>query len=165
MKKYELIKKFRTHRTDRGIVVTDAIVAILIVLLFAGLITSLISKITAEKYTIKLNSQQMSLVTEIFEYVEKSKYADVTQDNIIAFINDMDSSKISAGTSFDTLTTPNKIKVSVEKYTPENETDSLDLVKIVTISIKNEFNNKTYTTDISRIKKANIQEVKEMIEN
>ena len=163
MDKYKLIRK--KCKKQNGIVVTDAIIAILIVLLFVGIITSLISKISTEKYKIKINSQQMSLFTQIFEYVEKSSYADVTEDNLIAYINEIDSGKISAGTSLDTLTTPNKVKVKVEKYTPAEESEYLDLVKTVTISIENEFDNKTYRTEISRLKKISLQEIKEMLEN
>ena len=162
MDKYKLIRV--KSKKQNGIVVTDAIIAILILLLFVGIITSLISKISTEKYKIKINSQQISLATQIFEYVEKSSYEDVTQDKLIAYINEIDPGKISAGTSFDTLTTPNKVKVKVEKYTPTEEGEHLDLVKTVTISIENEFDNKTYKTEISRLKKASSQEVKKMLE-
>ena len=112
MDKYKLIRV--KSKKQNGIVVTDAIIAILIVLLFVGIITSLISKISTEKYKIKINSQQISLFTQIFEYVEKSSYEDVTQDKLIAYINEIDSGKISAGTSFDTLTTPHNVKVNFE---------------------------------------------------
>ena len=160
MDKYKLIRV--KSKKQNGIVVTDAIIAIF--LLFVGIITSLIGKISTEKYKIKINSQQISLATQIFEYVEKSSYEDVTQDKLIAYINEIDPGKISAGTSFDTLTTPNKVKVKVEKYTPTEEGEHLDLVKTVTISIENEFDNKTYKTEISRLKKASSQEVKKMLE-
>ena len=68
MDKYKLIRV--KSKKQNGIVVTDAIIAILIVLLFVGIITSLISKISTEKYKIKINSQQISLATQIFENVE-----------------------------------------------------------------------------------------------
>lgn len=163
MDKYKLIRE--KCKKQNGIVVTDAIIAILIVLLFVGIITSLISKISTEKYKIKVNSQQMSLFTQIFEYVEKSSYADVTEDNLIAYINEIDSGKISAGTSLNDLTTPNKVKVKVEKYTPNEEGEHLDLVKTITITIENEFDNKIYKTEMSRLKKVSSQEIKEMLEN
>lgn len=165
MNKNSLFNRVKSYKNAKGIVVTDAIIAILIVLLFVGIITSFISKIATEKYKIKINSQQMSLSTQIMEHVEKSSYEDVTQDKLIEFINEIDPSKVSAGVSFASLTTPNKVKVLVESYKPEGEDEYLDLVKIITISIQNELDNQTYTTELSRIKKASPQEVKAMLEN
>lgn len=152
--------KFELIKGERGIVVTDAIIAILIVMLFTGLITSLISKIMIEKMKIKMNSQQMTFVTQIFEHIDKMNYNDVTEENIINYINNIDPDKISAGTILDILTTPNKIEVKVEKYETTEENSGFDLVKIVTLTIQNEIDNKPYTTEISRIKKATMQDVK-----
>ncbi len=152
--------KLELIREEKGIVVTDAIIAILIVMLFTGLITSLISKIMIEKMKIKMNSQQMTFVTQIFEHIEKMEYNEVTEENVINYINSIEPTKISAGTSLDNLTTANKIKVKVEKYETTEENPGFDLVKIVTLTIQNELDNKQYTTEISRIKKATMQDVK-----
>ena len=152
--------KLELIREEKGIVVTDAIIEILIVMLFTGLITSLISKIMIEKMKIKMNSQQMTFVTQIFEHIEKMEYNEVTEENVINYINSIEPTKISAGTSLDNLTTANKIKVKVEKYETTEENPGFDLVKIVTLTIQNELDNKQYTTEISRIKKATMQDVK-----
>ena len=152
--------KLELIREEKGIVVTDAIIAILIIMLFTGLITSLISKIMIEKMKIKMNSQQMTFVTQIFEHIEKMEYNEVTEENVINYINSIEPTKISAGTSLDNLTTANKIKVKVEKYETTEENPGFDLVKIVTLTIQNELDNKQYTTEISRIKKATMQDVK-----
>lgn len=156
--KLELIKG------ERGIVVTDAIIAILIVMLFTGLITSLISKIMIEKMKIKMNSQQMTFVTQIFEHIEKMNYDDVTEENVISYINSIEPTRISAGTTLDTLTTANKIKVKVEKYETTEENSGFDLVKIVTLTVQNELDGTPYTTEISRIKKATTQDVKNKLD-
>ncbi len=156
--------KLELVRGERGIVVTDAIIAILIVMLFTGLITSLISKIMVEKTKIKMNSQQMTFVTQIFEHIEEMDYNDVTEENVIEYINNIEPTKVSAGTTLDTLTTANKIKVKIEKYETTGENSGFDLVKIVTLTVQNELNNKTYTTEISRIKKATIQDVQDELD-
>ena len=152
--------KLELIREEKGIVVSDAIIAIILVMLFTGLITSLISKIMIEKMKIKMNSQQMTFVTQIFEHIEKMEYNEVTEENVINYINSIEPTKISAGTSLDNLTTANKIKVKVEKYETTEENSGFDLVKIVTLTIQNELDNKQYTTEISRIKKATMQDVK-----
>ena len=156
--------KFELIKGERGIVVTDAIIAILIVMLFTGLITSLISKIMIEKMKIKMNSQQMTFVTQIFEHIEKMNYDDVTEENVISYINSIEPTRISAGTTLDTLTTANKIKVKVEKYETTEENSGFDLVKIVTLTVQNELDGTPYTTEISRIKKAATQDVKNKLD-
>ena len=102
----------------------------------------------------------MTFVTQIFEHIEKMEYNEVTEENVINYINSIEPTKISAGTSLDNLTTANKIKVKVEKYETTEENPGFDLVKIVTLTIQNELDNKQYTTEISRIKKATMQDVK-----
>lgn len=149
---------------NKGIVVTDAIIAILIVLIFAGTVFSLINKIVSESVKLKMNSQQVSIATQIFEYAEKAEYKDVTKEKLIQYANQMSPGKLSAGESLDKLTTPNKVKINVESYKPENEEETFDLVKVITVTVENELNNKTYTTEISKLKKVNSHELKEIVE-
>lgn len=151
-------------KNNKGIVVTDAIIAILIVLIFAGTVISLISKITSESIKLKMNSQQISVATQIFEYAEKTEYNDVTNEKLIQYTNQINPEKLSAGESLNSLTTPNKVKISVETYKPQNAEETFDIVKIITLTIENELDGKTYTTEISRLKKVNLSELKEIVE-
>ncbi len=74
-------------KKEKGIIVSDAIIAILIILLFVGIIASLIVNIVLESTKIKINSGQLDFATEILEYVENLPYEAVTEENLINYVN------------------------------------------------------------------------------
>jgi len=151
----------------KGIIASDAIISILIILLFAGIITSLITNIVLESTKIKMNSQQIDFATELLEYTEKIPYGTVTeiQDSLVNYVNDKNADYVSAGTDISTLTTPYKIEINVENYNEtEGNEEKLDLLKLITITVESNLRNKAYSTQITGIKKASMQEAKEMIE-
>lgn len=159
-----MLKK-NIDKGQRGIILSDAVIAVLIILLFAGIMTSLIINIVLESAKIKMNSQQIDFATEILEYIEILPYENVTQENLIKYVNDKDLDYVSAGETVDTLTTPYKIGIEVEKYKEiEGNEDKLDIIKIVTLTIQNDLNDKQYSTEISRIKKATMSEVEMLLE-
>lgn len=149
---------------QKGIVVSDAIIAILIILLFTGLIATLITNIVLESTKIKMNSQQMDFAIEILEYVENMPYESVTANNLIDYVNGKGVEYVSAGTTVDSLTTPYKIGIEVEKYNEtEGNRDKLDIIKIITLTIENNLEDKSFSTTISRVKKATIDEIQDML--
>lgn len=156
--------KLNTLKEKKGIIISDAIVAILLVLLFAGIITSLMVNIVLESAKIKVNSKQIEFATEILEYVQEIAYENVTQENLIDYINNKNKAEVSAGEAVENLTTPHKIGIHVETYIPENESlPKLDILKTVTITVQANLQNKSYTTTISTIKKATTEEVKKAL--
>lgn len=151
-------------KEKKGIFLSDAIIAILIILLFTGIIVSLMTNIFLESAKIKLSSQQVDFVTEIFEYVEKIPYENVTQENLINYINEKNVDYVSAGSTIEDLTTPYKIAITVEKYNEtEGNTDKLDLIKVVTVNVENNLSDKQYSTTMSKLKKRTIQETTELL--
>ena len=152
-------------KKEKGIIVSDAIIAILIILLFVGIITTLIVNIILETTKIKINSGQLDFATEILEYIEELPYEAVTEENLINYINNKNSEQVSAGTSTAWLTTTYKIGINVQNYnqTAGNE-GKLDIIKLVTLTIENNLENKKYSTEITKIKKANMQEVEQILE-
>lgn len=161
--------KDRRISEQKGIVISDAMVAIAIILLFAGLIITLITNIVFESTKIKINSGQIDVATELLEYVEQLPYESVTQDNLVQYINNKNLENVSAGNTIETVQNESatyKIGIHVETYVPEDESlPKLDLIKIVTVTIENNLLDKDYTTTISRLKQATTQEVSNMIEN
>jgi len=153
--------KIEVLKEKKGVIVSDAIVAILLILLFAGITTSLMVNIVLESSKIKMNSQQIDFATELLEYAQEIPYENVTQDNLISYINNKNQEGVSAGETVEALVTPYKIGIQVETYTPEDESlPKLDIIKVVTITVQSDLNNKTYTTTMSTIKKATTEEVK-----
>ena len=151
-------------RKDNGIFLSDAVVAVLLVLLFSGIIVALITNTTYESTKIKLNSQQLRLVTEIFEYVDKVSYDQVTEQSLIQYVNNSYSGSsdiVQAGNSVDELTSSYKVRITVRQYGQEDW--KMDLIKFVTVNIENTLANKEQTTEISRIRKRSAQEVKTLL--
>lgn len=148
-------------KNNKGVILSDAIVATLIILLFGGIIISLITSIIVERTRIKLNSMNIDIATDVFEYVEKIPFNYVTAENIIAYINGKNLEFLSAGTSLDSLTTQSKVQISVEDHIPEGR--SLNLVKIVNLNIQTLISDKTYSMQVSRVKKATMEDIEEQL--
>ena len=157
----------KSLRKDKGIIISDAVIAVLLMMVFVGVIMSLMLNVFRESAKIKISSQQMDYITEIFEYVEKLKYEEVTADNLIKFINDKNVDYVKAAASIDDIddNVSYKMAISVESYIPTDETlPKYDLIKTVTLTIENNLADESYTTTSSKIKKANMDEVAKIIE-
>lgn len=160
MSKRSFIKK------QNGFVVSDAILAILILIMFTGLITSLIYNIIVTSKKIKINSQQVTYITDVFNYAERLAYNDVTTENLIKYVNEKNETKnsLTAGIENSNLQTPYKMIIKVEKYNEtEGNTEKEDLIKIITLKVETELSKKTYTTQMKMLKKVNSEELNEKI--
>lgn len=164
-----MLKKYLSKQ--KGVLVSDAIVSILIILVFAGTITTLIYNIVLESMKVKMESKKISIFTNIFEYVEKMPYSSITANNICNYINNNEFnidnvSAVADKGSVNTLTTAYKVVVKVEQYTGTEDIEvKYDLVKKVTIIVENTLSGNTYSSEMSTIKKANSEETKEIVEN
>lgn len=144
--------KTKLMKKQNGFVISDAILAVLILIMFTSIITSLIYNIVLTSRKIKLNSQQIADITAIFNYAEKIKYDDVTTENLVSYINSQGNSSVSAGTDASELTNPYKLIISVQKYNEtEGNTDKEDILKIVTVTAECELSGKTYTTEMQAL--------------
>lgn len=158
-----MIKSY--FKKQKGVIVTDAIIAILIIMLFVGIIASLMYNIVLETIKTKINSQQIDFATQIFEHIEKSAYADVTVENIIDFVNEnYNDELVTVGENVESLTGTYKIGITVTPYNEiEGNEEKYDLLKIVTLKIQSEINDKKYNTEMSTVKKTTIEEAEKII--
>ena len=144
-----LKKKFKKQK---GFAATDALVAILIVSLFTGLIATLSYNVYAISAGTKRSVEADGYIIDFFEYVDLESFNNITQVDLVDHINDLDDDKISATSSdIDSLTTPYKVCIAVENYKPEGETLE-NLVKIVSYTIKYTVSNRENTIQINHIK-------------
>lgn len=153
-------------RKNKGIIVSDAIVATLIIFLFAGIITSLMTNIYLEAAKIKISSQQIDFATEIFEYAEKIDYEEVSETNLIQYIRSKNINSVKAAATLEEIQEDNayKIAVNVESYIPTDANlPKIDLVKTITVTIEKKLLNKSYTTTISNVRKARADEIIKII--
>lgn len=151
-------------KREKGIMATDAMIAILIIILFSGIIISMITGIVIESTKVKIISKHVNIITKVFEYIEKTDFEDVTETNLVNYINGIDPENISSSAIAGTLSTLYRVNVDVNYYIPEDDETYFNVIKIITLNVENTLNNKTYNTQMSRIKKANTQELKNIVE-
>lgn len=148
----------------RGIITSDAVISIIVVMLFTGVIMSLMVNVVLETQKIKMNSQQTDLAIEVLEHIKTLSYNETTESNLIAYINTKNLDYVSAGTATESLTTPYKIAIDVQNYNEtEGNRDKLDIIKIIEVRVETVLNDKEYSTVISTIKKATMEEVEAII--
>lgn len=75
-------------RQNKGIGATDAIIAIVILMIFTGIIVSISYNIYVQSNFIKRNEQATNYIVEIFEYAEGLIFEDLDAEKMIDYIND-----------------------------------------------------------------------------
>ncbi len=126
-------------KTNRGVTMTDVIIAIIILSLFVGVISSLYYKIAYYNNAIRMNAMAVHYAVRIAEDTDKMIYEDVG-DNLNESIK----------TNYnlpDTFTA----NIMVKKYN-EEDTTKQDIIKIVTIKIDYEFMNDKKSYEIKKLK-------------
>ena len=112
-----------------------------------GIIATLSYNIYVTSSSLKRSSKALEYITSTFEYVATQYYDNVTEDNIKEYINNLDE-KISTNEG-----KPYKAQVSVTKYNQiEGNTDKLDLVKEITMSVTYKLGDKDQTIEIKTAK-------------
>lgn len=89
-----MIKQFIKNK--KGFAATDALIAILIASLFTGLIATLSYNVYTASVATKRNVEANSYIIDFFEHVDLLSFEDVTEQNLIDYINNLGDSKISA---------------------------------------------------------------------
>lgn len=156
----------KSLKKQDGFVVSDAILAILILIMFTGIIVSLIYNIIVTSKKIKINSEQITYITDVFNYAERLAYDEVTTEKLIGYVNEKNETKklITAGADVTTLKTPYKMTIKVEKYNEtEGNTDKEDLIKIITLKVETKLSKKDYITQMKMLKKVTSEELAERI--
>ncbi len=138
-------------KNNKGFTQIDIVVSICILMLFVTLIASLFYNSYVSSTTNKRNAEASVYLSQIFEEIDFINYEKLedAQEGIVAKINIMDIGKISAQyveeqTNQNTLSTPYKIYVEVSNKD--------DLIKIITITIKYNINQKEQVLSAKRIK-------------
>ena len=142
-------------KKENGIVGSDALIAILIITLFVGLISSLIYNIYLSNSSLKRMSKANSYIIDLAEYTEKIFYDDVTEQNLIEYFNgkyNNEEAKAQSN-SEEPAKTPFAVIIGVQNYNQtEGNTEKLDLIKEITITIKYKLGNKNQELSIKKIK-------------
>lgn len=138
----------RFLKSNKGITGADAVLGVALAILFSGIIATLSYNIYVTSSSLKRSSKALEYITSTFEYVATQYYDNVTEDNIKNYISTKLDGKISINEG-----TPYKAQVSVTKYNQiEGNTDKLDLVKEITMSVTYKLGDKDQTIEIKTAK-------------
>lgn len=138
----------RFLKSNKGITGADAVLGVALAILFSGIIATLSYNIYVTSSSLKRSSKALEYITSTFEYVATQYYDNVTEDNIKNYISTKLDEKISTNEG-----KPYKAQVSVTKYNQiEGNTDKLDLVKEITMSVTYKLGDKDQTIEIKTAK-------------
>jgi len=134
-------------KENKGIVVADALIAILIMSIFIGVISTLCYNIYISASFTKRNGIATNYGINIMEYIEKLPYDDVTEYNLVQYINTLEDASIGNDT-------PYRIGKNIQNYneTPGN-IGKKDLIKIIKVEIKYNLGDSEKIIKFEKIKK------------
>lgn len=151
--------KKRILKEQNGFAASDALIAVLVITLFAGLIATISYNIYLSNSSIKRMSKATSYIVDVFEYVDKSYYDEVTKDSLISYFNEKyyqeTKPEVKAKSIDETeeINTPFKVEIGVKNYNEQEEnTDKLDLVKEVTMTVRYKLGNRDQEITMKHIK-------------
>ena len=110
-------------KSNRGVSITDVVIALIILTIFTGVIGNLIYQIAYNNAALRVNAIAVDYAVKEAEYIDKIAYEDVqTSNEKITQINGED--------VLDAFT----VKLDVEDYKGNDETKQ-DIIKKVTITV------------------------------
>ena len=127
-------------KNEKGIATTDGLVAILVVILFTGIIATLLYNIYIANVSVKRITAANTYIIDIFEQSEKMNYEDVTAANLISYFNEKyynnDKKEAQALSQDGNSDAKYKVIINVEKYneTQGNE-DKEDMVEEIYLTV------------------------------
>lgn len=137
-------------KSEKAIASTDAIMAVILIALFGGLIATITSSLYTANTSLKRMAQATNYMTDVFEYVDQLYYDDVTLENLEQYCSEKDTNYTI--NSDNTNNKGYKVTINVRNYN-ENDNTKLDLVKKITMSVEYKVGKKPQIIEMNRIKK------------
>lgn len=151
-------------KAQNGFAASDALIAILIIALFSGLIATISYNIFLSNSSIKRMSMATEYIVDLFEYIDKSYYDDVTKDNLVKYFNGKyyykedgvtpkEDAKVKLKEQNENIDTPFKAEINIVKYNEtEGNTDKLDIVQEITMTVTYNLANKEQKVEMTTTK-------------
>ena len=153
-------------REQKGFAASDALIAVLIIALFSALIATISYNIYLSNSSIKRMSKATNFIVDVFEYIDKVDYDKVTKEKIAEYFNkkyyyseDGSTPKTRADVKMkendENVETPFKAEINILKYKDVEgslDTEELDLVQEITMTVKYKLGNKEQEVTMKRNK-------------
>lgn len=151
-------------KEQKGFAGSDAIIALLIISLFAGLIATISYNIYLSNTSVKRMSKATGYIVDVFEYIDKINYDEINEENLISYFNNKYYYKDNGNTiktdaevkmkeeQEENITTPYKAEINIIKYNQtEGNTDKLDFVQEITMIVRYRLGNREQKIEMKRI--------------
>ncbi len=156
--------KNKKLKQEKGFAGSDALIAILIISLFAGLIATISYNIYLSNSSIKRMSKATEYIVDMFEYIDKAYYDEVTKENLTKYFNDKyyyqedgvtvkSDPEVKIQEQEEEVNTPFKAQINIVKFNEtEGNKDKLDLVEEITMTISYKLGNKDQRIEMKKTK-------------
>lgn len=155
------MKVIQKIKAEKGITGVDLTIAIVILMIFISIITSLFYNNYLNSQAIRRTTQANTYVSKVFGEAMRREYDKVTTDQLVAYANLLDAGNISASSNTTVaLATPYRMYIKVTNYKdlPENVGKDLkDYLKKIDITIKYTVGKNELTKTYSTVKQIAIE--------
>lgn len=130
-------------KANKGISMTDIVVAISILMLFVGVIGNLYYQVALQSNMIRLNTIAVYYSIKIAENIDRITYDNVT--------NELNNNNTLKDTCKIEIIDPFKVTINVENYN-KDDSSKKDIIKIVTIRVEYQFFQETRAYELKKLK-------------
>lgn len=130
-------------KANKGISMTDIVVAISILMLFVGVIGNLYYQVALQSNMIRLNTIAVYYSIKIAENIDRIAYDNVTNE-----LNNNNTLKDNCKIE---IIDPFKVTINVENYN-KDDSSKKDIIKIVTIRVEYQFFQETRAYELKKLK-------------
>ena len=135
-------KLLKIMKKESGITGIDLVIAIIIMSIFIGIITTLMTNIYKQSLEIQASSYAMAYATVILEKVDEKSFEEVQNPNFIENLKDSGE-----------ITMPDDYEITLDISNPDNVTqDVASVIKKATVTVSYNVNNKEQSMSISKLK-------------
>ena len=155
-------------REQKGFAASDALIAVLLIRLFSGLIATISYNIYLSNSSIKRMSKATNYIIDVFEYIDTIEYDKVTKLDLSSYFNNKyyignkpEVKMLVDGENIQDVNTPFIAEINIVKYKDTEETldtEGLDLVQEITMTVKYKLGNKDQVITMKRNKTKEITE-------
>ncbi len=135
------IKKNR-YKREEGVTIIDLVIAIIIMSVFVGVITTLMTGIYKQSLEVQISSNAMSYATIILEKIDEKSFEEVQNPN---FVENLKASG--------EVTIPKEYTIKLNVENPDNVSEEVsDVIKKATVTVNYKIRNEEKSISISKLK-------------
>ena len=134
--------KKNRYKREEGVTIIDLVIAIIIMSIFVGVITTLMTGIYKQSLEVQISSNAMSYATIILEKIDEKSFEEVQNPN---FVENLQASG--------EVTIPEEYTIKLSVENPDNVSEEVsDVIKKATVTVCYKIRNEEESISISKLK-------------